>query len=62
MNDKPLSKWQSIGQRLAQCKDGEQVIVDTEGDADQFARKLRNRLRGIAACKFIRHSVVERRL
>jgi hypothetical protein len=33
------------------------AIVDPEGAADPFARKLRNRPRSIAACKFIRHSV-----
>jgi hypothetical protein len=57
MNEKPLSKWQSIGARLAQCKDGEYIVVDPGGDPDKLARTLRNRLRGIAACKFIRHSV-----
>jgi hypothetical protein len=57
VNEKPLSKWQSIGQALAQCKDREFIVVDPEGAADPFARKLRNRLRSIAACKFIRHSV-----
>ena len=57
MNEKPLSQWQSIGQRLAQAKDGEYTVVDPEGAADPFARKLRSRLKSIAACRLIRHSV-----
>jgi hypothetical protein len=57
MNEKPLSKWQSIGQRLAQAKDGEYLVVDQEGAADPFARKLRNRLGGIAACRLVQRSV-----
>jgi hypothetical protein len=57
VNEKPLSKWQSIGQRLGQCRDGEYIVVDPEGDPDKFARALRNRLTGIAACKLIRRSV-----
>ncbi|PYU20888.1 MAG: hypothetical protein DMG32_21565 [Acidobacteria bacterium] len=57
MNQKPPSKWQSIGQRLAQCKDGEYIVVEPEGDVDQEARKLRCRLDRIAVCRLIRRSV-----
>ena len=57
MNQKPPSKWQSIGQRLAQCKDGEYIVVEPEGDVDKEARKLRCRLDRIAVCRLIRRSV-----
>jgi len=57
VNQKPPSKWQSIGQRLAQCKDGEYIVVEPEGDVDQEARKLRCRLDRIAVCRLIRRSV-----
>ena len=58
------SKWASLGERVAQLKDGESIVLEPEGDPTGEARKIRNGLNGIAACILVQRSVkvVERKV
>jgi transketolase C-terminal domain/subunit len=61
---KRTSKWRSLGERVAQLKDGESIVLEPEGDPTGEARKIRNGLNGIAACILVQRSVkvVERKV
>jgi len=54
---KRMSKWASLGERVAKLKDGESIILESEGDPAQEAEKIRNGLNGIAACILVQRSV-----
>jgi len=54
---KRISKWRSLGERVAELKDGESIVLECEGDPIEEARKMRNNLRRIRACFLIRRAV-----
>jgi hypothetical protein len=57
------SKWASLAEQVAKLKDGESIVLETEGDpADdacltQQACKIRSGLNGIRACRTVRRAV-----
>jgi hypothetical protein len=54
---KHISKWRSLGERIAKLKDGKSIVLECEGEPNEEARKMRNRLRRIRACFLIRRAV-----
>ena len=54
---KRKSKWESLGERVVQLKDGESVVLEREGNLAEEARKIRNGLYGIKACILVRRMV-----
>ncbi|PYU27380.1 MAG: hypothetical protein DMG32_07245 [Acidobacteria bacterium] len=43
-----------LGERVAQLKDGESIVLEREGNLAEEARKIRNGLYGIKACILVR--------
>jgi hypothetical protein len=43
---KHTSKWASLAERVAKLKDGESIIIETEGDPTAEASKIRSGLNG----------------
>jgi hypothetical protein len=54
---KQTSKWRSLGERVAKLKDGQSLVLNREGDLIEEARKIRNGLNGISACRLVRRTV-----
>jgi hypothetical protein len=54
---KPTSKWQSLGEQVAQLQDGERIVLDPEGDLTEEVRKIRSGLNGTRACRMVRRTV-----
>lgn len=54
---KSTSKWGSLGERVAKLKDGESIVVESEGDLTEEVRKLGSGLNGIRACRAVQRSV-----
>jgi hypothetical protein len=52
-----MSKWRSLGERVAQLEDGESIVLEPEGDPAEEARKIRNGLNGIAVCILVQRTV-----
>jgi hypothetical protein len=51
------SKWRSLGERVAQLKDGESIVLEPEGDVTEEASKIRCGLNGLRACRLVRRNV-----
>ena len=54
---KRTSKWGNLGERVAQLKDGESIVLEREGELTEEVRKIRNGLNGIAACGLVRRTI-----
>jgi hypothetical protein len=54
---KGTPKWLNLGERVAKLKDGESFVLKREGDLVEEARKIRNGLNGINACRLVRRTV-----
>jgi hypothetical protein len=54
---KQTSKWRGLGERVAKLKDGQSLVLNREGDLIEEARKIRNGLNGISACRLVRRTV-----
>jgi len=54
---KRVSKWASLGERVVQLKDGESIVLATEGNLAEEARRIRNGLNGIVACVLVQRTV-----
>lgn len=52
-----IPKWRSLGERVAKLNDGENLVLKREGDLTEEARKVRNGLNGIKACRLVRRTV-----
>jgi hypothetical protein len=57
MTLKRTSKWGSLGERVANLKDGESIVLEPEGDVAEEARRIRSGLNGIRACRLVQRSV-----
>ena len=59
-----ITKWRSLGDRVASLKDGETIVLEREGNLAAEALKIRIGLRGIKACILVRRTVrvIERRI
>jgi hypothetical protein len=57
------SKWAGLAEQVAKLKDGESIVLETEGDPTddayltQQACKIRNALNSIRACRTVRRAV-----
>ncbi len=51
------SKWGSLGERVAQLKDGESIVLEPMGDPNEEASKVRSGLNGVRACRLMRRNV-----
>ena len=51
------SRWCSLGERVANLKDGESIVVEPDGDPTEQARKIRNGLNGVRNCRSVRRTV-----
>ena len=56
-NMKPTPKWRSLGERVAKLRDGESIVLNREGNLIEEARRIRNGLNGIKACRLVRRTV-----
>lgn len=45
------------GERVAKLKDGENIVLERQGNLTEEARKIRNGLNGISACMLTRNTV-----
>jgi len=54
---KRVPKWRSLGERVAKLRDGESLVLKRTGDLIEEARKIRNGLNGIGACRMVRRTV-----
>jgi len=54
---KRVPKWRSLGERVAKLRDGESLVLKRTGDLIEEARKIRNGLNGISACRMVRRTV-----
>ena len=54
---KHTPKWRALGERVAKLKDGERLVLERKGDLTEEARKIRNGLNGINACRLVRRTV-----
>jgi hypothetical protein len=54
---KRISKWGSLGERIAKLQDGESIILEPDGNPTEEAQKIRNRLHRIRACILVRRTV-----
>jgi hypothetical protein len=54
---KRTPKWRSLGERVAKLKDGESLVLERKGELTEEARKIRNGLNGINACRLVRRTV-----
>jgi hypothetical protein len=52
-----LSRWQNLGERLAQLQDGESIILESEGDLAEEARKISHGLSNVRICSLVRRRV-----
>jgi len=57
MPTKRAAKWRRIGLRVARLKDGESFTLKRAGNLTEEARKIRNGLNGITACRLVRRTV-----
>lgn len=58
---KPPSKWASLGERVAELKDGKGIVLKCEGNLAKEAHKVRNGLKGLAACALVQCAISEDR-
>lgn len=54
---KRISKWRILGERLMKLKDGKSIVLESERDPAEEARKIRHNLRRIRSCLLIRRAV-----
>jgi hypothetical protein len=54
---KRTSKWVGLGERVANLKEGESIILEPEGDPGEEACRIRSGLNGIRVCRPIRRAV-----
>jgi hypothetical protein len=54
---KGTSKWGSLSERVAKLKDGESIILESEGNLTEEARKIRSGLNSVRACLSVRRTV-----
>jgi hypothetical protein len=54
---KRISKWRILGERLVKLKDGESIVLESECDLAEEARKIRHGLNGIKTYVLIRRTV-----
>jgi hypothetical protein len=58
-----ISKWASLGERVAKLKEGESIVLESEGDSTEEASlikqacKIRTGLNGLRVCRTVRRAV-----
>jgi hypothetical protein len=57
MTVKPTSKWRSLSERVVNLKDGENIVLEREGDLTKEARNIHDGLNGIRACDLVGRTV-----
>ena len=57
MKPNPTSKWRSLCERIAKLREGESIVLETDGDPTVEAQKIRNGLNRNAACISVRRTV-----
>jgi len=56
-SDAKLRRRDSLGERLAQLKERDSIVLESEGDVAEEARKIRDGLSNVRICSLVRRKV-----